>query len=669
MNDAASIKKGCLNLYLFFPAAVLFMELVVKFHCFGLTLDRGILYIMLFSAAAGLVAAVLGSVWSRRVNRLVSLGLMLLLTVVFCIQAVYFTIFDTFFTLFSITGAGQALGEFWPVALDGIRRAAVTLLLLLLPFITLVVFGKRLTPKRRPGAKAVIAAIVVSIALQIGVIAIIRTNTGGIMSDDVVYTGPFSPILTVPRFGVLTTLRLDIGGLLAEDGSGTDVESPPTAPTPSVSSEVSGTEEPTETAPVYGDNVLKIDFDTLIAEENDKQLLSMHQYFASTEPTAANEYTGIFKGYNLVWIVAEGFSTLALDQSHTPTLCKLAGESFVFENFYNPVWGVSTSDGEYVASTGLIPKSGVWSYYRSANNHMPFGFGNMMGALGYMSRAYHNNTYTYYNRDKSYPNMGYIYKAVGNGLDITKQWPQSDVEMVAVSLPDYIEEEHFLTYYMTVSGHMNYTFMGNMMAYRHKSEVADLPYSEPARAYIACQMEFDQAVELLIDELDKAGVLDKTVIVISGDHYPYGLELSQMEEIKGSAIEKNFELYRSTLIIWNSKMETVKVGKYCSSLDIMPTLANLFALPYDSRLIAGRDILSDAKPLVIFSNRSFITDLGRYNSKTDTFTANKGAVLPDHYARDMLGVVNNKFKYSAAILDHDYYGVVLKPVSSHLKTP
>jgi phosphoglycerol transferase MdoB-like AlkP superfamily enzyme len=230
--------------------------------------------------------------------------------------------------------------------------------------------------------------------------------------------------------------------------------------------------------------------------------------------------------------------------------------------------------------------------------------------------------------------------------------------MVAASLPDFIGAERFLTYYMTVSGHMNYTFMGNMMAYKHRNEVADLPYSEPARAYIACQMEFDAAVKLLVDELDKAGKLGRTVIVISGDHYPYGLEQSQMEEINGGPIEKNFELYRSTLIIWNPEMETVHIDKYCSSLDVMPTLANLFALPYDSRLVMGRDILSDAEPLVIFSNRSFITDLGRYNAKTDTFTKNEGAAVPEHYARDMAAVVGDKFKYSALILDRDYYGVV-----------
>jgi phosphoglycerol transferase MdoB-like AlkP superfamily enzyme len=90
-----------------------------------------------------------------------------------------------------------------------------------------------------------------------------------------------------------------------------------------------------------------------------------------------------------------------------------------------------------------------------------------------------------------------------------------------------------------------------------------------------------------------------------------------MEEITGETIETNFELYKSTLIIWNSEMETTYVEKYCSSLDIMPTLANLFNLDYDSRLLMGTD-MSLVIPILLLSlsNRSFITDVGRYNSST-----------------------------------------------------
>ena len=92
----------------------------------------------------------------------------------------------------------------------------------------------------------------------------------------------------------------------------------------------------------------------------------------------------------------------------------------------------------------------------------------------------------------------------------------------------------------------------------------------------------------------------------------------------------------------------------------MPTLANLFDLPVDSRLVMGRDILSDADPLVIFNDRSFITDMGRYDASTDTFTPNEGVQVPEGYAAEILDQVNDKFDYSRMILDYDYYAKVFE---------
>ena len=142
------------------------------------------------------------------------------------------------------------------------------------------------------------------------------------------------------------------------------------------------TASPSPTPVVYGQNVMEIDFDALIANESDSTLLDMHNYFSSVEPTYKNVYTGMFEGKNLIWLVGEAFSSYAVDKDLTPTLYKLANEGFVFTNFYNPVWGVSTSDGEYVPMTGLIPKSGVWSFAMSGENYMPFGMGNMLKKSG-----------------------------------------------------------------------------------------------------------------------------------------------------------------------------------------------------------------------------------------------------------------------------------------------
>ena len=118
-----------------------------------------------------------------------------------------------------------------------------------------------------------------------------------------------------------------------------------------------------------------------------------------------NEYTGAWKGKNLIVIVAEGFTSYAMTPETTPTLWKLSHEGFVCEEYYNPLWWVSTSDGEYVATTSLIPKPGVWSMYVSGKNEnsMYFCMGNQLRALGYPTAAYHNHTWTYYNRDVSHP--------------------------------------------------------------------------------------------------------------------------------------------------------------------------------------------------------------------------------------------------------------------------
>ena len=181
-----------------------------------------------------------------------------------------------------------------------------------------------------------------------------------------------------------------------------------------------------------------------------------------------------------------------------------------------------------------------------------------------------------------------------------------------------------------IIGHLNYTLEENAMSRRHWDEVKDLPYSDTVKCYLASQMELELAMESLMEQLEAAGKLEDTVIVLSADHYPYGLTDEEYSELLGHEVDPVFELYENTLILWSADMtEPVYVDKYCSSLDVMPTLSNLFGLEYDSRLIMGEDILSNSGGLVIFSNYSFITSHGYYNSTTDQFTCWDGSE-PDY---------------------------------------
>ena len=198
-----------------------------------------------------------------------------------------------------------------------------------------------------------------------------------------------------------------------------------------------------------------------------------------------------------------------------------------------------------------------------------------------------------------------------------------------------------------------------MMAFRNWNAVKDLPYSEAAKAYLATAVEFDKAIAELIRQLEKAGKLEDTVIAISGDHYPYGLTLEEINEISTYERDDMFEKYHMPFLVWCSSMEEpVKVESLGSSLDVLPTLLNLFGVDYDSRLLMGTDILSDSDKLVIFSNRSFITEKGRYSPKIKKFIPNEGVEVEEDYRKQISSIINGKYTMSRLILEQDYYNLL-----------
>ena len=642
---------------LFFLLSILYQELFLKLYCFRTLTPRGVVFTLLFTLPIALLLGLWCASVSARTGRLVLVGSAVVVAAWIASQTVYYHLFQTFMSLFSLTQMGMVAAQFGGMAVQETVENWLPILAVLLPVAAAVLLRKRLVPDGRAPGRLRLAWAGAAAVLQLLVTLLVLASDSSTLSLRHIYTQSDSPELIVTNFGMLTHTRLELkrelfGAAPADDGdlSGGLLDA---------------LQEEEEPLPDYdwGENAqtMDIDFEALVRSEMDEELLAMHRYFAGVEPTFKNEWTGYFQGKNLIWIVAESFSSLAVDPELTPTLYRLSQEGFVFENFYTPLWGVSTSDGEYVTTTGLIPKAGAWSYLQSAENYMPFGFGNLFSQLGYRTLAYHNNTYTYYGRDLSYPNMGYEYYGLGNGLEVERTWPESDVEMMELSVPQYIQEDHFMVYYLTVSGHLNYNIDQNDMARKHWDAVKDLPYGEGPRAYLACQMELDQALASLISQLEAAGKLDDTVIVLSGDHYPYGLQEEEISQLLGHPVEPDFEKYKSNLILWNSAMEEpVRVDKFCSSLDIMPTLANLFGLEYDSRLLAGRDILSDAPGLVMFFNYNFLSEEGAYLSSEDTFTTWDGSEPDLDYVGAVLEEMRNRSSYSAMILDKDYYRVVFQ---------
>lgn len=658
--------EKALQAALWFPGFIFWLEVICRIGLMERFFSRGLWYTFLFSVAAGLFLTLLVTFGNQRYRKIFTVAISALMAFWASAQSIYYTIFSTFLTLYSVGNGGDAL-QFWRDILAAMGKIWYLLILLWAPVVALAFSGNRVIKCLKWKKQHILILLAAAVATQMVATVFVVTNRKGGMSPSYLYQYSFVPEKTAEEFGIFTTLRLDAKQLFfgVKEMPETPVPTLPPSPTPvPTASENPGevTPEPTPTPVVYQPNTMNIDFETLAENAPSDTLKSMHQWFGSREATMQNEYTGAWKGKNLIFIVAEGFSRYAITPETTPTLYKLAHEGFVCDEFYNPLWWVSTSDGEYVADTSMIPKSGVWSFFRSSENWLKFCLGNQLRGEGYATRAYHNHNYKYYRRHLSHPNMGYDYKGLGNGLEVKQTWPESDVEMMEKTIPEYINDEHFHTYYMTVSGHMLYTFMGNYMASKHRDEVGHEDFCEEARAYLACQMELDRAVEYLIEQLRAAGKLENTAIVLTGDHYPYGMEKSSINELVGHEVEENFETYLSTLILWSGDMEgkePVHITKPVCSLDILPTVSNLMGLEYDSRLLMGHDALSTYPGLAVLSNRSFVTDLGYYNSQTDTFTPREGAAEPpEDYVSTKFQEVARMFTNSTRVLEEDYYRVL-----------
>jgi hypothetical protein len=630
---------------LFFIATPLWLELVFRGATQGGMFCETWTFLLPLSASIGLLLALLLAWLPARGAHALSAAAALLLGVLYAAAAVYVDIFGVMPSLYSITGAGHAM-QFWREVLSSVWRMLPWIALDLMPFGAIVLSPSAGAHVSRRGWFVLLALFVLVRGAALG---LILSDDDDIYSPRALYTDTYLPMRTTRLFGAATALELDARRLITGEEAALPEEDY-VLPTAEEASEES----------IYEPNTMDFDFEALAEEEQDEKIAALHRYFAAQTPTLQNEYTGMFEGKNLVLITAEGWSPYAVSEELTPTLYKMLHEGFVFERYYNPIWGASTTDGEYAACIGLVPKAGVWSFQESSSNYLPLCMGRQFSSLGYTTVAYHDHYFDYYRRDLSHPNMGYTYKGLGSGLNVTETWPESDLEMMKLSIDEYIGETPFLAYYMTVSGHLNYTFFGNAMSTLHRDVVEDLDLSDNAKAYLACNYELELALTELLSRLEEAGIADDTVICIAPDHYPYGLSTEEQNELAGHEVDETFELYESCLVLYSPSMEEpVVVTKPCSSLDIVPTLSNLFGLTYDSRLLVGQDVLSTASPLVLFNSRNWITDLGSYDVASRTFTPADGVTdIPDDYVAAINRKVNGKFTVSAQILETDYYRVL-----------
>ncbi len=683
---------------LVFPGALFYYEIALRLLTAGGVLRADALLLALQCCAYGGIGYLLCTlIRSRRANHWLAAALLLAAAVPYGVEAFLYREFKIFYSFQGIfAGTGDVVGDFGSeiVRLVFSGRGLLCIGIYLLPAVLFAILDAgpaRIGGRARGMAVARMAAFFLLswAAIQL------------IPSLSLLYGDEYNFQSAVERFGLLTGARLETqrdllgdggGGFqqvdmtrafgtaagaetLSEDAAAEKVSATmEPAPSPAPEDEAAAEPSPTPEGKIRpldnGYNQLDLPLDDTEAKGWSKKVLDINEYVATLTPSKKNDYTGLFKGKNLIMITAEAFTRQVIDPELTPTLYRLYTKGVHFNDYYQFA-GVGTTGGEYQHLFGLVPSNGIDSMVDMTKHKVLLDMPQALAAKGYYGKAFHNNDYTFYDRDKTHTNLGFSdgYMGYGNGMEayVTYQWPESDYEMFTGTVPTYIDQQPFNIYYMTVSGHGPYLLGSDKMAKKHWDRVADLPYSTPVKAYIAANLDLEDALTYLLEQLEAKGIADDTVICMTADHFPYGLDdgggighLPYLSELYGENVDDVFKRDSSCWILWCGSLEDqepIVVDSPTCSLDILPTMLNLFGEDFDSRLLPGRDVFSDAPALVFNTIYNWKTDYGAFSDSS--YGGFKPSVdeslIPEGYVDTIKTVVRNKLNYCNAVLDIAYF--------------
>ena len=695
---------------LLFPVLLIYLELVL--HIYMKTAMVYAPVYLVFSLAGGFFLSALALPWRRLANSLTAKILAVLISLIYVVEIIAKTILQSYYGPSSLdTAANNRLTDYADVILPTVLKSIPVILILLLPAVLLCVMGGPLLGFERLDIRFAVMVVAVCAVFHVAGLGVLHLPWKGDLTPAGLYRMDTNVDDQVEQLGLLTMLRLDakhmifpVKNTMGSDFGDLSTLTPPGGASAGGSSSGDGSQTG-EPVPVVdtSPNVMDVDLAALAESGKNDDVKWLASYFNSVSPTRKNEYTGMFAGYNVIELVLEGFSGYAIDKELTPTLYKLTHEGFVFNNYYTALHYTSTSNGECQTLLGLYPKNGNpitmkdTGVLRFKENGQSVGFNayftlpQQLKRAGYNVLGYHANS-EMYGRALSHSNLGYDWHQfqVGGlessprgtlsefeGLELSESgkllWPQRDTHMISASVDDYINSDTpFHVYYLTISGHMPYS--NNRVVAPYRDTVRALPYSETTQNYVATAIEVDRALELLLQKLEAAGKLDKTLIVATGDHIPY-FNVDTLEELSGQTFgsskdmeslnEANidFDVYKNSLILWSASMEEpVFVDKPCCQVDILPTVSNLLGLEYDSRMLAGSDILSDSEGLVVFTSRCWMTDRGFYNRFTGEFAPAEGVTMTaeeqDSYVAAMKKLVGYKLDSTPLIVENNFYDAV-----------
>ena len=404
------------------------------------------------------------------------------------------------------------------------------------------------------------------------------------------------------------------------------------------------------------------------------------------EQDYTNEYTNVLEGRNVIVIHAESLQGIAINRTFngeevTPNLNRLIKEGLYFSNFYSQVSVGTSSDTELTFNTSLMPTqngTAFVSYFDRTYISTP----SLLKDKGYYTFSMHANNGDFWNRRAMHESLGYdkfyskeTYEVddenvIGLGLSDKSFFAQSVEKLKKIS------EEHdkYYGYIITLTNHTPFsdtdkygefavTMKTTITNEDGTEEEIESPYLEGTKLgnYFKSVHYADEALGEFFNEMDEAGLLDNTAVIIFGDHdarlprsefnlmYNYDPATDDIKaEDDPTYVDYDsfdYELDRKVpLIIW-TKDGTVKgeVDYTMGMYDVMPTLGNM--LGFYNKYALGHDIFeTKGDNIVVFPNGNWVTNKMYYNSQKGEYKLLKDEIIDENYITE-----NNE--YAEKLLD------------------
>lgn len=612
--------------------------------------------------------------FNKKINNIILLILSFLINLYAFVQIG----FNNFIGVYASFNTRSQLGAVTDYIKDFFSSFKITYYVLFIPFILFVlyyIFLDKLTENKinkkfllktnivfEPGIRtitSILALTLCSFLYYESLDASFMQNKLQTVSNKDLFKYPSVPSITINQFGILGFGILDTKSLLNEA---------PVNYTYAINTSTNDNKETNESKKRTVDDTI---LDKIIENETNPNLNNITNYIKNATITNYNDHTGIFEGKNLIVIMMESANEIIINKDLYPNFYKLYTEGISFKNNFSPRNSCSTGNNEFSGMTGLytIQNNCTANIYRD-NTYFTSIF-NLFKNAGYKTSSMHNYTEHYYARSIIHKNLGSdIYYGVQdlgiNYYNVYKDW-SSDEDFMNAAM-DIILNNNATNPYMlwltTVSSHQPYG-VSSEEGDKYLSITENSDYSMELRRYMSKLKTLDNSLGILLERLKASNTLDDTVIVLYGDHYPYGLKNSDINSVLSYDLS-DYEVERTPMVIYNSTIKSEVVDKYSSFVNLTPTVANLFNLDYDPRKYVGTDVFSDEYlNIVAFADGSWKNSEAFYDARTASIKYYTDKTYTTDEIVNINNMVTTKMQVSEAIIRNNYFNYLENAINSY----